>query len=122
MRLPVLALLACPLIIITGRSPATDGMQPAALNHYPTAVVADYVLGCMLSNGTSPDLLRKCACSIDFIAESIPYEQYERVETLLRLQQMPGAGRVAVYKSSHWAKNAIAELREIQAESTLRCF
>ncbi len=89
---------------------------------YPTAVVADYVVGCMLSNGASPEVLRKCACSLDFIAESIPYEEYEKVDTLLRLQQMPGGGRNAFYKSSNWAKNALARLREVQAESTLRCF
>jgi hypothetical protein len=35
---------------------------------------------------------------------------------------MPGAGRNAIYTSSNWAKNAIARLREVQAESTLRCF
>lgn len=89
---------------------------------YPTNVVADYVLGCMLSNGVSPDMLRKCSCSLDYIAASIPYEEYEQVETLLRLQQIPGGGRAAVYKSSNWAKNAVAKLREVQAESTLRCF
>jgi hypothetical protein len=89
---------------------------------YPTAVIADYVVGCMLSNGSSPEVLRKCACSLDFIAESIPYEEYEKVDTLLRLQQMPGGGRNAFFKSSNWAKNALARLREVQAESTLRCF
>lgn len=93
--------------------------QPAA---YPTEIVADYVLGCMLSNGTSPDVLRKCSCSMDFISGSISYEDYEKVETLLRLQQMPGGGRSTFYKESNWAKNAVAKLREVQAESTLRCF
>ena len=89
---------------------------------YPTEVVADYVIGCMLSNGASSEVLRKCACSMDFIAESIPYDEYEKVDTLLRLQQMPGGGRNAFFKSSNWAKNAVARLREVQAESTLRCF
>lgn len=106
--------------------PATDApaapSTSAAAAGYPTEVIADYVIGCMLSNGTSPEVLRKCACSLDFIAESIPYGEYEKVDTLLRLQQMPGDGRNAFYKSSNWAKNALSHLREIQAESTLRCF
>ncbi len=89
---------------------------------YPTAVVADYVIGCMLANGTTPEMLQKCSCSIDFLAASIPYEEYVRVETLLRLQQVEGAGRNAVYKNSAWTKQAIARLKEVQAESTLRCF
>ena len=76
----------------------------------------------MLSNGVSTETLQKCSCSFDFVADAIPYEQYEQVQTLMRLQQMPGTGRVAVYKSSNWAKNAVTHLREVQAESTLRCF
>lgn len=113
----------CAGVLAVSRIGAADcpqGAEPSIA--YPTEVVVDYVLGCMLSNGTSPDVLRKCSCSIDFIAASIPYDEYEKVETLLRLQQMPGGGRSVFYKSSNWAKNAIAQLREVQAESTLRCF
>jgi hypothetical protein len=122
MRRSILFMLACASILTAARTSAADCAQQASPTPYPTTVLADYVLGCMLSNGTSPNLLRKCACSIDFIAESIPYEEYERVETLLRLQQMPAANRNAVYKGSNWANNAVAHLREVQAESTLRCF
>ena len=100
----------------------TADQSPVSASDYPTAVIADYVLGCMISNGTSADTLRKCACSFDFVAASIPYEEYERIESLLRLQQMPGVGRNAVYKNANWAKQAVTNLREIQAESTLRCF
>ena len=89
---------------------------------YPTSVVADYVLGCMLANGTTPEMLQKCSCSLDFIAASIPYAEYVKTETLLQLQQVEGAGRNAVYKNSAWSKAAIAHLKEVQAESTLRCF
>ena len=105
--------------VISGNCPENDAPQTSP---YPTAVVTDYVLGCMLANGVSPDSLRKCSCSMDFIASAIPYGDYEQVETLLRLQQTPGTGRSAVYKNSAWAKNAVADLREVQAESTLRCF
>lgn len=122
MRRPILILLGCAALQATAATDTSDCTQSQTAQRYPTSVVADYVLGCMLSNGTSPDLLRKCSCSIDFIAESIPYDEYERVETLLRLQQMPGEGRVAVYKGSNWAKTAVTHLREVQAESTLRCF
>ena len=124
MRLSTLCLLATACALTSAH--AAEAIDcPATANAptpYPTVVISDYVLGCMLANGTSPDSLRKCSCSIDFIAASIPYEEYETVDTLLRLQQMPGAGRNAIYKNSNWAKNAIAHLREVQAESTLRCF
>jgi hypothetical protein len=114
-------LLAC-LVILTISPVHGEESASTETTPYPTATVVDYVLGCMLSNGNSPDLLQKCSCSIDFITQAIPYEEYEKTETLLRLQQMPGAGRTLFYKNSNWAKNAITRLREVQAESTLRCF
>ena len=43
---------------------------------YPTSTIADYVLGCMISNGQSPEILQKCSCSMDYIAAAIPYGEY----------------------------------------------
>ncbi len=126
MRKPLVSLFTAALLGIAGNGMAgvgqegTANISPSAT--YPTEVIADYVLGCMISNGASPDILRKCACSFDFVAASIPYAEYEQIESLLRLQQMPGVGRNAVYKNANWAKQAVTNLREIQAESTLRCF
>ncbi|MCP3870722.1 MAG: hypothetical protein GY703_22040 [Gammaproteobacteria bacterium] len=114
-KLLIVLLVFCstfPLYTIAGKVPA----------QYPTAVTADYVIGCMAANGQTPEMLRKCACSIDFIASEIPIEEYEYIETLLRLRQMPGVGRNAVYKTSNWSEKTVARLREVQAESTLRCF
>lgn len=114
-----LGLLASAQAGAEGPPPPDQGNCP---EHYPTAAVADYVLGCLLANGVTPEMLQKCACSLDFIAASIPYDEYVRVETLMRMQQVEGAGRNAVYKDSAWSKAAIAHLKEVQAESTLRCF
>lgn len=123
MKLPIMTLATCVALFSTWRVQA-DCPDPAETepSRYPTTVITDYVLGCMLANGTSADILRKCSCSFDFISASIPYEEYEKVETLLRLQQMPGGGRNAFYRGSNWAKQAMTHLREVQAESTLRCF
>ena len=113
---PMALLLGAPLG--AAEAPCADPAE----NSYPTSVRTDYVLGCMLANGKTSDVLRKCSCSIDFIAASIPYQEYERIETLMQLQQMSCGGRNAVYKRSTWSKQAVAHLREVQAESTLRCF
>lgn len=101
---------------------AEECEQAAEGAAYPTSAKADYVIGCMASNGQTHEMLQKCSCSIDLIAKAIPYEEYVRVSTLLSLQQMSGAGRNAAYKNSAWSKNAVAKLREAQADSTLRCF
>jgi hypothetical protein len=89
---------------------------------YPTSAKADYVIGCMASNGQTHEMLEKCSCSIDLIAKAIPYDEYVHISTLLSLQQMTAAGRNAVYKSSTWSQKAVAKLRDVQADSTLRCF
>ena len=115
---------AVGLVLAAQATAEGDCPDKAASNResYPTAVIADYVLGCMVANGQKPETLQKCACSMDFIAAAIPYDEYEQTETLMRLQQMTGGGRNAVYKNSAWAKTAVDHLREVQAESTLRCF
>ncbi len=121
---PIRFALGLALAATLSTATAADCPEPAAPGPtpYPTVAVADYVLGCMIANGPSPDTLRKCACSLDFIAAAVPYADYERVETLMRLQQLEGVGRNAAYKSAPWAKEAVAHFKEVQAESTLRCF
>ncbi|PWC35391.1 hypothetical protein TSO221_29960 [Azospirillum sp. TSO22-1] len=94
---------------------------PAPADDYPTATRAEYVFACMASNGQTPEVLRKCACSIDAIAERVPYASYEKVETILAMQQIPG-GRAAYFKEAAWAKELLEELRRAQAEANLKCF
>jgi len=94
---------------------------PAAADDYPTATRAEYVFACMASNGQTPEVLRKCACSIDAIAERVPYASYEKVETIMAMQQIPG-GRAAYFREAAWAKELLEELRRAQAEANLKCF
>ncbi len=99
-----------------------ESMQEPDDQPYPTAAIVDYVIGCMAANGQTHEMLQKCSCSIDYISKAVSYGTYEKIETLASLQQMPGAGRNSVYSNSTWAKDAMTKMREVQAESTLRCF
>jgi hypothetical protein len=95
----------------------------AAGNDYPTSETADYVLGCMAANGNTREALLKCSCSIDFIAKRLPFAQYEKAETALSLQLGGGVGgRVGLFRDPPEIKEAIEQLRQIQAEATLQCF
>ena len=94
-----------------------------ALAHdYPTAIRADYVLGCMASNGNSRLALEKCACAIDAIAEQLPFSRYEEAETALRMQAAPMGERGAIFRDPPEIRRAVEALRQAQAEATLRCF
>lgn len=104
-----------------GAAAADTAERSAAQNNYPTAVIADYVLGCMAANGNSYIALQKCSCSIDFISQRISYEDYEKISTIMEVQLDEGQ-RGIFYRDSAWAKNRVDALSRIQAESTLRCF
>ena len=90
-------------------------------NDYPTAARTEFVLGCMAVNGHTPEMLEKCSCSIDVVASLISYEKYVRIETVMRLQQVPG-DRTASYRGAEWANAMIEEMKSAEAESTLKCF
>ena len=92
-----------------------------AENDYPTAARADYVFGCMASNGQTQQMLRKCSCSIDVIASVMPYERYVQSETILRMRQV-GGEKSTVFRDAPWMKAVIDDLRRAQAEAELACF
>jgi hypothetical protein len=94
----------------------------AAPADYPTETLADYVFGCMATNGQSQEALRRCSCSIDAIAEKVPYEDYLQAETVLSLQQVPGGERTVMFQNAPWAQAMVDKLRRAQVEAELRCF
>jgi hypothetical protein len=95
----------------------------AAPASYPTEALAEYVLACMASNGETPEALRRCSCSIDYIAGHVSYDDYVQAETVLRMQQVPsGDGRMAMFRTSPWAKEMVDRMRRAQVEAEYRCF
>jgi len=105
--------------IVWGALAASAGS--AAANDYPTDVVADYVIGCMVSNGETQDMLRRCSCSIDTISSILPYDKYEKAETVLMMQQ-PNGNDASIFKSMPLLKKMVDELRLAQIEADFRCF
>ena len=108
----------CLILVLASAAHPTAGHS---VDEYPTAARVEYVLGCMAVNGQTPEMLRKCSCSIDFTASVIPYEKYVQIETILRMQQLRSE-RTAAFRGSKWANSMIDELKSAEAESTLACF
>ncbi|HEY0832652.1 MAG TPA: hypothetical protein VGE72_01980 [Azospirillum sp.] len=88
---------------------------------YPTIARVDYVLGCMAANGQAPDVVRKCACSIDEIAARLPYDKYVAIETARVMQDAPGE-RASLVRGVGWIKDLLEEFRQIQVAADLKCF
>lgn len=116
-----LVAIAAAAFFLTGSIAANAQECEATTNEYPTPVIADYVLGCMAANGNSFESLHQCSCSIDFIRERMSFADYEKIQTVMQVQQDRGQ-RGVFYRDSTWAKERVDALLEIQAESTLRCF
>ncbi|WP_353476514.1 hypothetical protein PVT71_26735 (plasmid) [Salipiger sp. H15] len=114
-RWAVLALGLCAPAMLSAQSVAER------LNDYPTETRADYVFGCMASNGQSRESLRKCSCSIDEIASILPYDKYVEAETILSLR-LTGGERLAIFNSSAMTDGIVADLRRAQAEAEVVCF
>ena len=89
-------------------------------NNYPTVARADYVFGCMASNGQNREILHKCACSVDKIAELLPWAEYEEAETIMSVV-MRGGDAQSLFNSPELQKKVHA-LKLAQVEAEMRCF
>jgi hypothetical protein len=90
-------------------------------NDYPTSARAEYVFGCLKSNGETRQAIEQCSCSIDVIASILPYDRYVTAETVLSMSQVRG-NLGGEFRSSEQATNALNDLRRAQAEAEVRCF
>ena len=115
--LPVLGLCLAAAGAVASPSP----VRADDLNDYPTSVRADYVFGCMKSNGETRQALDQCSCSIDVIASILPYDRYVTAETVLSMAQVPGV-LGSQFRATEAAKVAVDDLRRAQAEAQVRCF
>ena len=108
-------------IALMALNPMALAFAADATNDYPTSARADYVFGCMKSNGDTRQALEQCSCSIDVIASIMPYERYVTAESALSLAQVPGVFGT-MFRTSEQAKSAANDLRRAQAEAEVRCF
>ncbi|WP_114912365.1 hypothetical protein [Acidibrevibacterium fodinaquatile] len=114
----LVAALALGLIAIAARA-ETEEHHPA--HDYPTAARADYVIGCLAANGFSHDLLEKCSCGIDTIADMMSYDDYEKAETILSMQQGVHGPQADIFRHTPIAIEEIDRLHRAEAEVNLRC-
>jgi hypothetical protein len=115
-----LILLAVPVLLALARLASGQEALPPK-NNYPTAARADYVIGCLAANGFQRQLLDKCACGIDVIANRMSYDDYETANTVLSMQQASVGPRGGLFRDTPVARSSLEELRRAQAEANLRC-
>jgi hypothetical protein len=107
----VLMLLAVPF----------GSLRASETQDYPTVAIADYVFGCMASNGQTREALEKCSCSIDVIASILSYDDYVEAETFSSMRLLSGE-KGSLFRAGAKAREAVATLKRAQAEAEIRCF
>ena len=112
------SIIALAAVAVAAAAPARA--LDAAVNDYPTIARADYVYACMQVNGQTRDVLEKCSCSIDMIAELLPFSEYEEVETVMSVIQRGGENVSMLHGPIFQEK--IRKLKRAQVEGELRCF
>jgi hypothetical protein len=95
--------------------------KPTFANDYPTPVIADYVIGCMASNGETQEMMQRCSCSIDAISSVLPYETYEKADTIMQMRLVAG-DNTAMFREMPMLKQVVDQLRLAQIEADFRCF
>lgn len=111
-------LAAVTIAALCAATRVASAQQPT--NDYPTVARADYIFACMQVNGQSREALEKCSCSIDVIADILPFAEYEAIETI-RSIYMRG-GKAQQQMGSGTQAQRIQALRQAQVEGELRCF
>ncbi len=99
-------------------------MQPASAASviaYPTVTRVEYVLACLASRDNSRDNLYRCACTIDYIASEVSIDDYDRIETILRMRQVSGE-RSGLFRDVQWMSDALAEFEAVEKKATAACF
>lgn len=100
---------------------AASPLSAQAVNDYPTNARADYVFVCMAANGQTRQMLDKCSCAIDRIADVLSYDDYVRAETVLSMRQVSGE-RAGVFRQGTAVNEMVANFRRAEAEAEILCF
>jgi hypothetical protein len=75
----------------------------------------------MATNSGTQEALQRCACAIDVIATLLPYQRYEKAETVLRMRRNAGGYLGQEFRSAP-TNEMVRDLEEAQAEAEVRCF
>jgi len=109
--LRVLCLTALPLFAAT-----------ASANDFPTSQRVLYVQECMRSHpGAYYEMVNKCSCAVDAMADEVSYEDYTNMSTIVNAMTI-GGERGGVMRDNETVKPQIKRYRDLQAKVQKACF
>ena len=91
-------------------------------NDFPTADRVEFVLECMRDHtGGQFELLNKCSCTIDHLAERYKYDDFVEAQTMAKAVTIAGE-RGAALRDNEDAQKAARRYRASVVEAARACF
>jgi hypothetical protein len=115
-----LRLLSCALLAGCASAALAQSNPPA--NDFPTQARVEFVLECM-QKGRAPmqEMLYKCSCTIDRIAEEVKYDRWVDLYTVANATSIAGE-RGAPIRDIPDGRKQINAYRDLQARARKACF
>jgi hypothetical protein len=89
---------------------------------YPTAERVIYVQDCMRQHpGPTFEMVSKCSCTIDKLAQKLPLDQFVAMSTATNANSI-GGERGNTIRDTEMLQKQIKRFRELQAEAKKSCF
>lgn len=94
----------------------------ASANDFPTVDRVLYVQECMRSNpGPNFEMVNKCSCALDRIAEQVKFDDYVQMTTVVKAISI-GGERGSELRDNETVKPQLGRWRELQAKAQAACF
>jgi hypothetical protein len=94
----------------------------ARAHDYPTAERVLYVEVCMRDHpGAHYEMLNKCSCAIDHIAQTLPYDDYVTMSTATNANSI-GGERGSYIRDVDALQQQIRKFRALQTQAKKSCF
>ena len=111
-----------PLSVIGLFALALPATAALAANDYPTSQRVLYVQECMASHpGHYYEMVNKCSCAIDTMAELVSYDDYTTMTTIVNAMTI-GGERGGTLRDNDSLKPSIKAYRDLQAKVQKACF
>jgi len=111
----------CP---VTALAQAPGGSLPAGEkpNDFPTLARVEYVFECLNENrGPRHEMVYKCVCAVDRVAEAVSYDRWVDLSTFFNAQPMAGE-RGAYVRERSDIQSQLKTYRELQLNARKACF
>jgi hypothetical protein len=107
--------------MLAGLATAAAAAPAANINAYPTSERVVFVEACMRDHpGPHYEMLNKCSCTLDRLAESLPFDDFVTMSTAANASSI-GGERGGVIRDSEPLQQQVRRFRQMQAAAQKSC-